>query len=77
MSPPRFHTADGGIRPVVEKRFAAVLRSKMAGGSERQRRDVAGIVAGRGADLDRSYIERWVSDLDLSEEWTSAQAVAP
>ncbi len=47
--------------------------SKMAGGSERQRRDVAGILAARGDDLDRKYMERWVLDLDLSEEWAAAQ----
>lgn len=51
--------------------------SKMAGGSDRQRRDVAGIVAAHGGDLDRAYIERWALDLDLSEEWVAAQAVVP
>ncbi len=51
--------------------------SKMAGGSERQRRDVAGIVAARAGDLDCVYIERWILDLDLSEEWVAAQALAP
>jgi len=51
--------------------------SKMAGGSERQRRDVAGIIATRGADLDRAYVERWAADLDLLDEWTAAQAVPP
>lgn len=51
--------------------------SKMAGGSERQRRDVAGIIAVRGGELDRDYIERWASDLDLSDEWAAAQAVVP
>jgi hypothetical protein len=48
--------------------------SKHAGGSERQRRDVAGILATVGKGLDRPYIERWVRDLDLADEWRMAQA---
>ncbi len=47
--------------------------SKLAGGSERQRRDVAGIVATVGAALDRAYIERWARDLDLADEWAAAK----
>jgi hypothetical protein len=48
--------------------------SKLAGGSERQRRDVAGILATVGSELDRDYLERWVRDLDVEEEWRAAQA---
>jgi hypothetical protein len=53
---------------------AKVEWSKQAGGSERQRRDVAGILATVGQGLDRQYIERWVQDLDLVDEWRKAQA---
>lgn len=49
--------------------------SKQAGGSERQRRDVAGILATVGSELDRGYVERWVRDLALEEEWRTAQAM--
>jgi hypothetical protein len=48
--------------------------SKQSGGSERQRRDVAGILATVGHQLDRAYVERWVRDLDLVEEWLAAQS---
>lgn len=48
--------------------------SRQAGGSERQRRDIAGILATLGSALDREYVERWVRDLGLSEEWHVAQA---
>ena len=48
--------------------------SKQSGGSERQRRDVAGIVATVGSELDRVYVERWVRDLGLLDEWQAAQA---
>jgi hypothetical protein len=47
--------------------------SKQSGGSERQRRDVAGILTNAGDALDRAYIERWVRDLDLDDEWKAAQ----
>jgi hypothetical protein len=47
--------------------------SKQSGGSERQRRDVAGILTTVGQQLDRAYVERWVHDLDLANEWLAAQ----
>jgi hypothetical protein len=47
--------------------------SRMSGGSERQRRDIAGVVATLRDQLDRTYIERWVHELDLSDEWQQAQ----
>jgi hypothetical protein len=47
--------------------------SQQSGGSERQRRDVAGIIATVGDELDRAHIERWVRELDLVEEWQKAQ----
>ncbi|MEI8255210.1 MAG: hypothetical protein WCJ30_06000, partial [Deltaproteobacteria bacterium] len=46
--------------------------SAMSGGSERQRRDVAGIVATLGAALDRAYIGRWIADLGVEVEWEQA-----
>lgn len=48
--------------------------SKLAGGSQRQRRDVAGIVATIGAALDHAYVQRWARDLDLADEWDAAKA---
>ncbi len=46
--------------------------SQQSGGSERQRRDVAGILATVGPQLDRTHVERWVRELDLKDEWTAA-----
>jgi hypothetical protein len=46
--------------------------SKLSGGSERQRRDVAGVLATMSGELDLGYIERWVRDLDLELEWKAA-----
>ena len=52
---------------------AKVEWSQQSGGSERQRRDVAGIIATVGEQLDRPYIERWVRELDLADEWNQAK----
>jgi hypothetical protein len=43
----------------------------------RQRRDVAGVVASRGAELDREYVSRWVAALDLVDEWDQAASAIP
>ncbi|MBX3188194.1 MAG: hypothetical protein KF819_14325 [Labilithrix sp.] len=50
--------------------------SLQSSGSERQRRDVAGILATMGDQLDRAYVERWVAELGLQEEWSHAQRTA-
>lgn len=43
--------------------------AKKGGGSERQIRDVAGIVALQGDALDRAYIARWVGELGVADLW--------
>ena len=42
--------------------------SRRAGGSERQERDVAGILAVRGEYLDWEYLHRWAAHFDLVED---------
>jgi hypothetical protein len=44
--------------------------------SERQLRDVCGIIATQGATLDREYIERWVRALGLEAQWRRALQLA-
>jgi len=44
--------------------------AQLGGGSERQLRDVREIVDARGTDLDRGYVERWVDELGLRDEWS-------
>ena len=51
--------------------------SKLSGGSERQRRDVAGILATMGTEIDRAHVERWVRELDLDAEWKTVLAAEP
>jgi hypothetical protein len=50
--------------------------SRSSGGSERQRRDVAGVLATMGDQLDRAYVERWVRELELQDEWEMAQTIS-
>lgn len=44
-----------------------------AGGSERQIRDVRGILDAQGSALDLAYLERWVHELELDEQWAEAR----
>ena len=53
----------------AEDTIVAKLEWARAGESERQLRDVAGILELRGSSLDLAYIERWVAELDLHGEW--------
>ena len=46
------------------------------GTSDRQLADVAGILAARGSELDRGYLERWIVELELDQQWQRAQALA-
>ncbi len=41
------------------------------GGSDKHLRDIRGVLAVMGEDIDRSYIERWVADFGLEREWAS------
>ncbi|HVT43819.1 MAG TPA: hypothetical protein VMT00_05465 [Thermoanaerobaculia bacterium] len=48
------------------------LESAKLGDSERQIEDGAGIIRRQGDFLDREYVERWVRELDLEEQWRKA-----
>lgn len=60
----------------AEDTIIAKLEWAKLGASDRQLEDVAGILRVRGTDLDLDYIERWVTDLGLDEQWRRARAVA-
>jgi hypothetical protein len=51
----------------------AKLEWAKRGSSERQIEDVAGILKIQSKDLDYSYIEKWVQELDLQEQWDQAR----
>ena len=53
----------------AEDTIIAKLEWAQAGESERQLRDVVGILELSGEGLDRSYIERWIDELGLRALW--------
>jgi hypothetical protein len=53
----------------VEDMVVAKLEWAAATDSERQLRDVAGMLAVGGGDIDRQYIVRWVDALGLRQAW--------
>jgi len=69
----RFETSMFDVRVFVATAEDTVIAklewSKASGGSERQRRDVRGILEVNDASLDLAYIESWVRSLDLDAEW--------
>ena len=58
-----------GYIATVEDMVVAKLEWAAATDSERQLRDVAGMLAIGGDDVDRDYIVRWVEALGLREVW--------
>jgi hypothetical protein len=57
----------------AEDTIVAKLEWSKAGSSDRQLEDVAGILRVRGPQLDLPYIERWVDELELREQWDRAR----
>ena len=53
----------------VEDLIIVKLELAAATGSERQRRDVEGMVAIAGTALDRGYVEGWAAKLGLTDAW--------
>ncbi|HEX7837983.1 MAG TPA: hypothetical protein VF469_11000 [Kofleriaceae bacterium] len=64
----------GVATATAEDTVIAKLEWSKQGGSDRQLEDVAGILRVRGTDLDLAYIEHWVSELRLAEQWQRARA---
>ena len=56
----------------AEDTIIAKLEWAKHSGSDRQLRDVVGILRVRGDSLDRGYIERWVRELGVDIEWARA-----
>jgi hypothetical protein len=60
----------------AEDAVIAKLERAKLGGSQRQIEDAAGIIKIRWNELDREYIQRWVEDLAIQDQWRRALAVA-
>lgn len=61
----------------AEDTIVAKLEWARAGESERQVRDVVGILQLSGESLDRGYIERWVVELGIDELWRRVSSNLP
>ena len=69
----------GDLRFVVAKPedvLIAKLEWAKISPSERQMQDAAGILIVQGAQLDLRYVEKWVTELDLHEQWTAVRTLA-
>jgi len=69
------------IAPSREVSFASpedVIIKKLVffhdGGSDKHLRDIRGVLAVLGDDIDREYIERWVNVFGLLQEWSAVVA---
>ena len=60
----------------VEDVIIAKLEWAKLGRSQRQLEDVISILKLKGPTLDESYLEKWISRLDLRDEWTTARTGA-
>ncbi len=57
----------------VEDVVIAKMEWSKVGGSMRQIEDAARILRTRKSDLDRPYVERWVRELGLDDQWREVQ----
>ncbi len=57
----------------VEDVIVAKLEWAKLGGSARQLDDVAALLRVNKSTIDRAYLERWIGELGLSDQWQAAQ----
>jgi len=60
-----------GFITSIEDTIVAKLEWASTTASERQLRDVVGMLAVAGAAIDLAYVERWVAALGLQDGWSS------
>jgi hypothetical protein len=58
----------------AEDTILAKLEWALQGESERQLRDVVGILEMSGSSIDRSYIESWTHELGIEALWQRVQS---
>jgi Nucleotidyltransferase of unknown function (DUF6036) len=58
----------------AEDTIIAKLEWARASDSERQLRDIEGILAVSGDGLDRGYLKRWIAELDLTTQWSRVRS---
>jgi uncharacterized nucleotidyltransferase DUF6036 len=68
-----------GLRLFVaspEDVIIAKLEWAKQGASQRQLEDAAAVVSVQGQALDMNYLQRWISELGLTEEWKRIRVIA-
>jgi hypothetical protein len=60
----------------AEDIVVAKMEWNKLGGSVRQIEDAARILRTRKNDIDREYVERWVRELELADQWGEVQRLA-
>lgn len=60
----------------VEDVIIAKLEWAKMGASQRQIEDVAALIRLRGEEIDLAYVESWVENLGLRDQWTLARRMA-
>jgi len=60
----------------AEDVIIAKLEWAKLGGSQRQIEDVAAIITVQGERLDQGYLQRWVAELGVTEQWKRAREAA-
>ena len=73
--PVNFHGVELFVASAEDVIIAKLEWAKL-GESQRQIQDVAAILHIRGSLLDQSYIGKWVRQLGLAEQWTTAKRAA-
>ncbi|HEY4634732.1 MAG TPA: hypothetical protein VIH00_12525, partial [Candidatus Limnocylindrales bacterium] len=66
-----------GFIASLEDTVVAKLEWAATTESERQLRDVAGMLAVNGEAIDLAYVERWVAVLGLDDAWSSVARASP
>ncbi|MGH7710249.1 MAG: hypothetical protein ACREOG_03140, partial [Gemmatimonadaceae bacterium] len=57
----------------VEDLVIATLEWAQLGGSARQLEDVASLLRIAGSDIDLDYVNRWVEELGLVDDWDAVR----
>jgi hypothetical protein len=60
---------DVWVQSAEDTILSKLVWMKRSGGSERQARDIEGILAVSGSVLDTAYMESWLDALDVRREW--------
>jgi len=67
----RVHAGDGWDASFSSPEDAIVKKMEFfrEGGSDKHLRDIAGVLTTSGSEIDRAYIDQWVTTLGLTEIW--------